>query len=94
MEKYSNLLFYEILKAKDLGKLLVLEDDLNIAISLEDINDCMEIKLCKLALQSRYSYLYFKEILTELEKTNQSYGLVEKYEEEIEKKTNLILINN
>jgi len=69
MENISivDLLLHEISKAKDLNRLLFLEDDVEISKGLGQIPNKQDQRILKLAMESRYSYIIFKEILTELE---------------------------
>lgn len=65
--EFVDLLFDRISVADSHKTLVYLEDDLNIAVGLGQIPDKKEIRFLKLAIQSRMSYVIFKEMLGQLE---------------------------
>ena len=101
MEKvdYIDVLFHEISKAKTRERLLYLEDDIGIAIGLGQIPNRQDIRFLKLALQNRYSYTIFKEILEELNDRidpDSNFSVKNSYEQKMEKieKRHLVLLDN
>ena len=89
MEKirYVDLLFTRISKALSREELLYLEDDIEIAKGLGDIPNKQDLLILKLALQSKYSYIIFKEVLEEMEImngiVNPESKLASKFEKEV-----------
>jgi len=94
---YIDSLFHEIIKATTREKLQYLEDDINISKGLDQIPNRHDLRFLKLALQNRYSYVLFCEILTELENLNglmnPEEGLIDKFKEEVDA-NNIILLKD
>lgn len=67
---YIDLLFHEIGKAETREKLLYLEDDIDIANTLGQLGSKENRRVLKIALQTRYYYILFNELLEELEQMN------------------------
>ena len=88
-ENYVDMIYDEIMRSHHKEKLFWIEEDIDIAKGLGQINDPMELRFLKLTLQTRLSYLIFNNILTEIEKMNNittpENGLFENFEKEMKR---------
>lgn len=65
---YVDLLLDEISKAKTNKELIYIYDDIEVAKGLGDLDNKQDQRLLRVALECRYSYILFKDILGNLEK--------------------------
>lgn len=87
---YVDLLLHKITTAETLQMLLYIQDDIDMAKGLGDLTNKQDLRLLKVAAESRYSYIIFKQVLFDLEKLLEMDGspkltLVRDFESKLDK---------